>query len=77
MFRMRLINDAYKEIKAADPETAITKNYIRRLIVSGVVPSTRCGTKYLVNMDTLESYLSNPDREVTPINYGKIRAVAR
>lgn len=60
MFRIRLIKEAYQEIKDKDPDTAITMYYIRNLIVSGTVPSTKAGRKYLVNMDILENYLSNP-----------------
>lgn len=61
--RIRTIKEAYAEIKEADPKTAITQSYIRRLIVSGTVPSAMAGRRYLVNMDELEIYLNNPDRQ--------------
>lgn len=63
MLRIRMMKEAYEEIKAADPNTAITMNYIRTLIISGAVPSIRAGNRYLINMDELESYLANPQRQ--------------
>lgn len=60
--RMRLINEAYEEIKAKDPDTAITKYFIRDLVVSGKIPTSKAGRKYLINMDMLEEYLSNPEQ---------------
>jgi excisionase family DNA binding protein len=59
--RMRLINEAYEEIKAKDPNTAITRYFIRDLAVSGKITTSRAGRKYLINMDMLEEYLSNPE----------------
>ena len=53
MLRMRTINEAYKEIKNDDPGTSITVHAIRRLVVMGIVPSVKCGKKYLVNLDDL------------------------
>ncbi len=66
--RMRGIKEAIEEIKAADPETALTQAGLRRLILSGELPSVRLGIKYLVNMDVLTEYLYNgtpQDKELT------------
>lgn len=57
---MRTLKQAYEEIKTADPESAITMSYLRRLVVSGKIPAVKAGTKYLLNMDTLQEYLQNP-----------------
>lgn len=78
MLRMRTMAEAYEEIKKDDPNTAITKSYIRRLIVSGQVPSQRAGKKYLVNMEDLETFLCNPTKknQSKQNNYGVIRAIA-
>lgn len=54
--RIRTIPQAYKEIKSADPDTAITEFRIRQLVIDGVIPSTKSGTKYLIDMDKLQSY---------------------
>jgi len=77
-----LIKEAYEEIKKADPGTAITMNYVRKLVVSGAVWSIRVGRRYLINMDDLEDYLANPQRqELDRIRQfqqvgGKIRRIA-
>lgn len=82
MLRIRLIKEAYEEIKKADPGTAITMNYVRKLVVSGAVWSIRVGRRYLINMDDLEDYLANPQRqELDRIRQfqqvgGKIRRIA-
>jgi len=60
--RIRTLKEAHAEIKAADPKTAVSFNYIRKLVLSGAVSSTMAGNKYLINMQHLEDYLSNPDR---------------
>lgn len=75
--RMRTIEEAYAEIKSLDSGTAVTKNFIRTLIVSGKVPSVKAGRKYLINMDTLQNYLCNKviARNET-LNTGKIRNIS-
>ena len=55
--RMRTLTEAYGCIKAADPETAFTANYVRCLIVSGAIPRMKCGKKYLVDVDLLIEHL--------------------
>lgn len=64
--RMRLLNEAYEEVKANDPDSAITKWFIRDLVVSGKIPTSRAGRKHLINMDHLEAYLRGPDTVLTP-----------
>lgn len=58
---MRTIDEAVAEIKSADEHTAITKNFIRSLVVSGKVPSIKAGRKYLINIAVLQDYLCNGD----------------
>ena len=55
--RMRTMAEAYQYIKEMDPETAITANYVRCLIVSGAIPRMKCGKKYLVDVDLLIEHL--------------------
>ena len=57
LLRMRTINQAVAWLREIDPETAITQTALRRLVVSGQLPSVRVGKKYLLNLDTLEDYL--------------------
>lgn len=55
---MRSIREAYKEIKAADPQSGIGLAALYRLVDEGVIPYTPVGKKYLIDMDRLEEYLS-------------------
>lgn len=59
MKRIRTVNEAYNEIKAYDPDTAITKYFFRSLIDSGKIPCIKAGSKSLVDMDTVENYINN------------------
>ncbi len=74
--RMRTIDEAYAEIKSLDNHTAITKNFIRTLIVSGKVPSIKAGRKYLVNIETLLSYLYEGEYKTETLCIGKVRPIS-
>lgn len=56
--RMRGIEQAYKELKAMDPETELTPTGFRRLVTTGQIQSVKIGAKYLINLDVLESFLA-------------------
>lgn len=58
--QMRTINQAYQILKDADPESGISQYFIRQLVITGKVKHAMTGNKYLVNMDALVDYLSNP-----------------
>ena len=57
MPRMRTINQAAAWLQQNDPETALTKTALRRLVTSGKLPSVRVGQKYLISLEALEDYL--------------------
>ena len=63
--RMRTAPEAYKLIKEADPETAVTLHYIRTIVRTGAFPCVAVGRKKLINVDRLMEYLSEaePERE--------------
>lgn len=61
--KLRTAEQAYNEICKIDPNTALTKHYIRLLLNSGKVPITKVGRKTLVNMDDLLIYLKNSSYE--------------
>lgn len=63
---MRTIEQAAAEIRAADPQTALTKTALRRLVVSGAVPSVKVGNKYLLDLNGLDAYLAGEQREPEP-----------
>ena len=62
--RMRTAEGALKVIQEADPETAVSLRYIRRLIATGEVPHLDVGRKKLVNVDLLMSYLEGEKQAV-------------
>jgi len=73
---MRGIHQAITELKASDPNTALTEKALRRLVTEGTIPSIKIGRKYLVNMNVLAAYLSgNIQPKAVADGYGTIRAV--
>lgn len=58
MPRMRTIEQAAAWLIETDPETAITKTALRRLVVTGQLPSVRVGQKYLLSLESLEAFLA-------------------
>ena len=61
--RMRTVNEAAQEIKAIDPHTAMTPYHIRRLCLTGILPTVKAGKKILFNLDTLIEYMQDPTAE--------------
>ena len=57
---------SFETIREADPDSALTMTALRRLVVSGKLPSVRAGSKYLLNLDTLQEYLQNPGKFEKP-----------
>lgn len=55
---MRTITQAAQYVRENDPATAFTETALRRLIVTGAVPSVRVGVKYLIDLEALDAYLS-------------------
>ena len=60
--RMRSVREAYREIKAADPNSGICLTTLYRLVADGTIPFTPMGRKYLIDLDRLEEYLSGQRR---------------
>ena len=74
MPRMRTIDQAAEWLQATDPETALTKTALRRLVTTGQLPSVRVGQKYLVYLDVLEGYLQgDPSASAEKPRVGKCR----
>jgi hypothetical protein len=69
MARIRTLSEAYNCIKEMDPETAITQNALRRMVVSGNVPCVKAGKKYLLDMDVLLEYLKGAKPQDTLPTY--------
>lgn len=82
MVKVRSLKSALIYIKSLDSGTAISENAIRKLVVSGTVPSIRVGKKYLVNVDYLVNYFEGrlspeveQEKTETPEIGGDIRPV--
>ena len=73
--RIRTINEEYEELVSYDCNTAITKNFLRSLVVSGKLPSVKAGRKYLINMDTLRSYLYQGETKTETVKIGTVRPI--
>ncbi len=77
MPRMRTIDEAFAYILGHDPETALTKTALRRLVVTGMVSSVKVGQKYLIDLDKLEAVLASGIAAATPLSeYGVIRHIS-
>ena len=63
---LRTINKAYEELRARDPETAITRNLLREMVTQGVIPSARAGNRYLVDVDVVEKYFMDTTHGLIP-----------
>ncbi|MCR5034400.1 MAG: DNA-binding protein [Clostridia bacterium] len=55
--RIRTVQQAFKEIKEADPDTAVTEYMVRKIVYSGEIPTVRTGNKRLFDLDELLHYL--------------------
>ncbi len=68
MPRMRLVKDAFEQLKMDDPDTNITLYALRTIVKSGVVPTVRLGRKVLINYDSLLEYFRFCDKMQTASN---------
>ena len=75
---MRTIDQTAAYIREIDPNTALTKTALRRLIVSGKIPSKKIGAKYLVCIESVTEYLTGSANNTIAEEHpqaGKIRPV--
>ena len=61
--RMRTVAQAAKQIRLEDPESEITENHIKQLVLNGEIPYTCAGKKKLINYDVLIAYLCSPHED--------------
>ena len=73
--RMRTLDECYNELKALDPDTAVSKYFIRQLAISGKIPCIQAGRKRLINFDKLLDYLSGNNQSQETQTSSGIRAV--
>lgn len=77
--RMRTINGLYNQIHTMDPESQVSKHFLRQLIITGKVKSVKSGSKYLADLDHVLEYLTNPpdeyEIEKSEASFGKLRKI--
>lgn len=56
--RARTIDQLADYLRSTDPETALTKTALRRLVTTGVIPSVRVGQKFLVTVEAVDAFLA-------------------
>lgn len=72
---MRLICEAYKQLKEDDPNTNLTIYALHTIVNSGEIPVVKVGRKTLINYDALLDYFDTGKiQEVEPVS-GKIRRI--
>lgn len=79
MVKLRLISDAFSQLKQDDPDTAITLCALRRMVRAGDIPTVRVGRKALINYDMLLQHLYTGSHTSTlekPIELGEIRKIS-
>lgn len=55
--RLRTQRELMEELRTKDPETALTPHALRRMVLSGQIPTIRSGRRYLIDLDRFEEYL--------------------
>ena len=60
---MRTLDECAVMLRELDPDTAVSKHYVRRLAITGEIPTVMCGRKRLINFDKLIEYLNEPHNE--------------
>ena len=73
---MRTIDEAAAFLRQADPNTAVTKTALRRLVTSGQIPSVRVGAKCLVDLGVLDEFFGGQTAKTQTIQNGAIRPLA-
>lgn len=78
--RMRTIDEAYVMLRTDDPDTKVSHNAIRKIVINELVPVTCMGRKRLVDYDGLLEYLASnkvTERSTStkPTKYNAIRRI--
>ena len=76
MLKMRTIDQLAAYIRELDPDTALTKTALRRLVISGQIPCRKIGQKYIVSIEAVTDYLAEtPKKEAQSPQVVGIRPV--
>ena len=61
MSKLRTLDAAITEIKAADPNTSLTRYALRQAVIEGRIPCVMCGRKRLVDVSKVFAYLTGAE----------------
>jgi len=78
MTHVGTIDQIISERRKEHPDDALTKNALRRLVVTGEIQSVKVGAKYLVRFEAVDEYIKNPQsltREIAQT--GRIRRICK
>ncbi len=56
--KLRTVTKAIEEIKKIDPNSAITKNYLRNLALNGQIRTFMASSRRLYDMDSIFSFFN-------------------
>ena len=74
--KIRTLSGIFEEIHKLDPQSQISRHFIRQAVISGVVKSMKAGNKYLVNLQDYLDYLDQPAGENKNATlYGSLRKI--
>ena len=59
MARIRTLKRAIEELKSKDPNCDLTLSSLRRKVLNNEIPYSKCGVKYLVDVDIIENAIFN------------------
>lgn len=62
MSKIRTLGKAIKELKEKDPQCDLTLSALRKKVINNEIPYSRCGNKYLVDIETLPQILFNTEQ---------------
>ena len=74
--RLRLLPECYTELITLDPNTSVSRNFIRCLAISGAIRTVKNGNRRLIDFDDLLRYLGEDSTTTEqPEVIGQIRKV--
>lgn len=59
MAKIRTLKRAIEELKKDDPYCDFTLSALRKKVINNEIPYSRCGNKYLVDVDILKDAIFN------------------
>lgn len=77
--KLRSVDETYNLLISCDPETAITKSGLRRLIANGTLPCVKVGRNIKLNVDKVIEILnigSTTELKTEPMKYGGIKRIS-